>query len=309
MSTIERLWRTYSDGKFGYAVQAKAFESKKVDKDFDKFFERIGWKNKEGSLLRWLPEVKADEFIYDLDKAPKGHLPLTSALRGTQLLKNLLSHPAWEEEGERKRARKEQEGDEMRRGAGGTPTRAQPCTGGGGHATAAACHLSSWHTALKSAGGIASSRLRAPPPLPLQSSRTFPFRCNGMSWHAIPKSLGSRPRRWRGAPFVVCRCGVGGGVRACGIAVYVRRDVRVRERPGPGQGARSSRYWVRGVGSCGVSTEAGAWGLIADMHLHVAATPSTRPDGGRGPRGMRSRPERGRYRTWLMNPRPKAHFS
>jgi len=98
MSTIERLWRTYSDGKFGYAVQAKAFESKKVDKDFDKFFERIGWKNKEGSLLRWLPEVKADEFIYDLDKAPKGHLPLTSALRGTQLLKNLLSHPAWEEE-------------------------------------------------------------------------------------------------------------------------------------------------------------------------------------------------------------------
>ena len=35
------------------------------------------------------------QFIYDLKKAPKGHLPLTSALRGTYLLKNLLAHPAY----------------------------------------------------------------------------------------------------------------------------------------------------------------------------------------------------------------------
>ena len=54
MVTLERLWRTYSDGKFGFAVQHKAFESKKVNRDFEKFFDRIGWKNKEGSLLRWL---------------------------------------------------------------------------------------------------------------------------------------------------------------------------------------------------------------------------------------------------------------
>ena len=100
MATMERLWRTYSDGKFGFAVQHKAFESKKCDRDFEKFFDRIGWKNKEGSLLRWLPEAKGDEFIYDLEKAPKGHLPLTSALRGTRLLEGLLDHPAWETEGE-----------------------------------------------------------------------------------------------------------------------------------------------------------------------------------------------------------------
>jgi len=98
MATMERLWRTYSDGKFGFAVQHKAFESKKVNRDFEKFFDRIGWKNKEGSLLRWLPEAKGDEFIYDLEKAPKGHLPLTSALRGTRLLEGLLDHPAWETE-------------------------------------------------------------------------------------------------------------------------------------------------------------------------------------------------------------------
>lgn len=45
--------------------------------------------------LRWFG---ANEFIYDVDKAPKGHLPLTSALRGTTLLKELLTHPVWETE-------------------------------------------------------------------------------------------------------------------------------------------------------------------------------------------------------------------
>jgi len=98
MATLERLWRAYSDGKFGYAVQRKAFESKKVGGNFDKFFARIGWMHKDGALLRWLPEAKGDEFIYDLEKAPKGHLPLTSTLRGQQLLKGLLEHPAWDTE-------------------------------------------------------------------------------------------------------------------------------------------------------------------------------------------------------------------
>ena len=105
MATIERLWQAYSDGKFGYSVQRQAFISKKVNENFENFFERIGWKNKAGSLLRWLPEAKNDEFIYDAEKAPKGHLPLTSALRGTQLLNGLLTHPAWETEGKRSRLR------------------------------------------------------------------------------------------------------------------------------------------------------------------------------------------------------------
>jgi hypothetical protein len=42
---------------------------------------------------RWFGE---DEFIYDLEKAPMGHLPLTSALRGTQLIKAIFKHPAWD---------------------------------------------------------------------------------------------------------------------------------------------------------------------------------------------------------------------
>jgi len=97
MATIERLWLAFSGGKFGYTVQAKIFDSKKVGRNFDRFFERIGWKNKQGNLLRWLPD-KGNEFIYDLDAAPQGHLPLTSALRGTQLLQGLLDHKTWQQE-------------------------------------------------------------------------------------------------------------------------------------------------------------------------------------------------------------------
>jgi hypothetical protein len=100
MATLERLWSTYSEGKFGYAVQAAAYNSKKVNKNLVKLYERIGWSHPDGKLLRWLPEAKNDEFIYDLDKAPKGHLPLTSTLRGTQLLTGLLEHEAWGMEGE-----------------------------------------------------------------------------------------------------------------------------------------------------------------------------------------------------------------
>lgn len=39
-----------------------------------------------------------DEFIWELqDDTPEGHLPLTNALRGTQLLASILTHPAFEE--------------------------------------------------------------------------------------------------------------------------------------------------------------------------------------------------------------------
>ena len=37
------------------------------------------------------------EFVYDLT-APKGHLPLTNCLRGTQLFQAILEHPAFMKE-------------------------------------------------------------------------------------------------------------------------------------------------------------------------------------------------------------------
>ena len=103
LATIERLWNTYSEGKFGYSVQAKAYNSQRVKRKLPDLYDRIGWQREDGvgedakskKLLRWLPDAKDDEFIYDLEKAPVGHLPLTSKLRGTQLLTNLLDSDVW----------------------------------------------------------------------------------------------------------------------------------------------------------------------------------------------------------------------
>lgn len=96
LGTIENLWLHYSDAKFGYTVQKNAWRLSKAV--FDKFCDRIGWTTDDELTgakrkRRWFGD---SEFIYTLQDAPKGHLPLTSALRGTQLLKALLQHPLWE---------------------------------------------------------------------------------------------------------------------------------------------------------------------------------------------------------------------
>lgn len=94
LATIERLWLQFSGGKFGYSVQKKKWRQSKGD--FEVFCRKIGWNTKDGEVERKLRWFGASEFIYDVKKAPEGHLPLTSALRGTSLLKNLLDHPVWE---------------------------------------------------------------------------------------------------------------------------------------------------------------------------------------------------------------------
>jgi len=108
MKTIDLLWTTFSKKKFGFSVQKQIWNSKKVKGDFNLFVNEIEW-NKgpcggcdkictgcTGLLKRWVPvDSRGNEFVYDLKKAKKGHLPLTSALRGTYLLQYLLSHPAY----------------------------------------------------------------------------------------------------------------------------------------------------------------------------------------------------------------------
>ncbi|GMI00074.1 hypothetical protein TrLO_g11763 [Triparma laevis f. longispina] len=101
LATIERLWLKFSDNKFGYSVQRDIW-NKSAKGDFEKFCKKIGWTTKDGEVERKLKWFGASEFIYDVKKAPKGHLPLTSALRGTALIKKLLSHPVWEDEEWRK---------------------------------------------------------------------------------------------------------------------------------------------------------------------------------------------------------------
>ena len=64
--------------------------------DFEAFCRKVGWTTKDGEVERKKRWFGASEFIYDVKKAPEGHLPLTSALRGTSLLKNLLTHPVFD---------------------------------------------------------------------------------------------------------------------------------------------------------------------------------------------------------------------
>mmetsp|Transcript_14824 Transcript_14824/g.34931 ORF Transcript_14824/g.34931 Transcript_14824/m.34931 type:complete len:246 (+) Transcript_14824:76-813(+) len=98
--TMENLWLKYSDGKFGYTVQAKFWKTAQKQaeepEDFEVFCRKIGWNLVDDELERKRRWFGNDEFIYDLEEAPKGHLPLTSALRGTQLFKAICQHPAWD---------------------------------------------------------------------------------------------------------------------------------------------------------------------------------------------------------------------
>lgn len=96
MKAIDELWRQYSDNKFGYSVQKKIWE--KVNKDFTNFFIRVGWMKKlDTEMEQYNYRAFPTEFIWENGKeTPVGHLPLTNALRGTQLLASILNHPAFE---------------------------------------------------------------------------------------------------------------------------------------------------------------------------------------------------------------------
>lgn len=94
LATIERLWQQFSGGKFGYSVQKKKWRQSKGD--FEVWCKKIGWTTQDGEVERKKKWFGASEFTYDVKKAPEGHLPLTSALRGTSLIKKLLEHPVWD---------------------------------------------------------------------------------------------------------------------------------------------------------------------------------------------------------------------
>ncbi|KAG2445075.1 hypothetical protein HYH02_008942 [Chlamydomonas schloesseri] len=87
--TLDSLWKASSNGKFGYSVQKEIWVQN--TKRWPKFFKQIDWTQGENNNYRKWPM----EFIYSLD-APRGHLPLTNALRGTQLFQAIMEHPAFE---------------------------------------------------------------------------------------------------------------------------------------------------------------------------------------------------------------------
>jgi len=85
LETIDRLWKIYSQGKFGFSVQAKLLKS--VGKRYDLLWPRIGWK-KDGIWTRY-----PTAFSWSLD-APEGHMPLVNQLRGVRLMDSILKHPS-----------------------------------------------------------------------------------------------------------------------------------------------------------------------------------------------------------------------
>ena len=85
LQTIDRLWSIYSNGKFGFSIQAKLLKS--VGKRYELLWPKIGWKN-DGYWTRY-----PSSFIWSLD-APEGHMPLINQLRGVRLMDSILRHPA-----------------------------------------------------------------------------------------------------------------------------------------------------------------------------------------------------------------------
>ncbi|KAK9058012.1 hypothetical protein SSX86_022852 [Deinandra increscens subsp. villosa] len=100
LKTIDQLWRKHSNDKFGYSVQKRLWE--KSDRDFTKFFIKVGWMKKlDTEVVQYNYRAFPDEFIWELnEETPEGHLPLTNALRGTQLHTCILTHPAFADEDE-----------------------------------------------------------------------------------------------------------------------------------------------------------------------------------------------------------------
>jgi hypothetical protein len=92
LQTIDALWKAASGGKFGYSVQKEVWMQQ--SKYWSRFFKKIDWTQGENNNYRKWPM----EFMYTTE-APKGHLPLTNALRGTQLIQAIFEHPAFERKG------------------------------------------------------------------------------------------------------------------------------------------------------------------------------------------------------------------
>jgi hypothetical protein len=86
--TMDALWKAHSGGRYGFSVQRGLYLAEK--RKWGAFFKRIGWTMGDNGAYRKFPT----EFLWQAD-APKGHLPLTNCLRGTQLLAAVLEHPAF----------------------------------------------------------------------------------------------------------------------------------------------------------------------------------------------------------------------
>ncbi len=85
LESLDRLWLTYSQGRFGFSVQLRLLRS--LGGRWELLWGRLGWKT--GGIWTRYP----GSFTWAIT-APEGHLPLVNQLRGVRLMDALLSHPA-----------------------------------------------------------------------------------------------------------------------------------------------------------------------------------------------------------------------
>ncbi|MFM7465889.1 MAG: GUN4 domain-containing protein [Cyanobium sp.] len=85
LESLDRLWITYSLGRFGFSVQGQIL--RRCQGRWEELWPRLGWKQ-EGIWTRY-----PGSFTWSLE-APEGHMPLVNQLRGVRLMDALLQHPA-----------------------------------------------------------------------------------------------------------------------------------------------------------------------------------------------------------------------
>lgn len=97
MKALDDLWKEHSNNKFGYSIQRQFWL--KRDKQWTPFFRKIDWVTGDNDAYRRWTALgqKGNDFIYNAEEAKEGHLPLTSCLRGTQLLEAIFAHPAFDD--------------------------------------------------------------------------------------------------------------------------------------------------------------------------------------------------------------------
>ena len=104
LQMLDKLWMTYSKGRYGFSVQKKIWKGVKCR--WADFFKKIDWVQGDNNAYRKWPE----EFKWE-ESAAEGHLPLTNALRGTQLFEAIMTHPAFDDSAQKAAIKKEQTED------------------------------------------------------------------------------------------------------------------------------------------------------------------------------------------------------
>jgi hypothetical protein len=85
LRTIDQLWVKYSNGRFGFSVQKRIWES--VGRDNRKFGDRIGWRKGMFFNKVWL---NYSELTFSLEARDDGHLPGLGLVWGDDLILDIL---------------------------------------------------------------------------------------------------------------------------------------------------------------------------------------------------------------------------